>query len=372
MDTNDAYREFIQRNRIRQNRNINFIMQQCVLVGPLVALGIKLGAFPYISYKSCVITTLLLIVTALTDTLMVRFFSHIPRTTYFGLAGLEVMLLFMSQMHMGIYLTLFLVPFVSLVYCDRKVYIITSAGCLAGMLAMTYLSAPFYASLRNDLDPFHWFIGQAGGYLIEYGVMFLCGLALNRMVCDHFRELYDTRVEADTEKHLREQIFRISNTDALTAIANRQAFMTAFGDLSSAPTGENITVVQMDVNGLKRVNDTLGHAAGDELIKAAAECISGVFSSYGECYRTGGDEFIVLLKGTHPSPKELAAALEKACAAYKELPDDMSLSISCGFASSADHPEYDMNALLKCADEEMYARKREHYARTGYDRRRGR
>ena len=366
METSEAYKEFIRRNRFRQNRNINFIMQQCVLVGPLVALGIRLGAFPYISYQSCVISTLLLVILALVDTLMVKRFSHKPHTTYVGLAGLEIALLFMSQMHMGIYITLFLVPFVSLVYCDRRVYIITSVYCLIGTLIMTWLSAPFYASLRNDLDAFHWFIGQAGGYVIEYGVMFLCGLALNRMVCGHFRELYHTRVEADTEKNLREEIFRLSNTDALTAIANRQAFMAALGEFSDGPVKDDVTVVQLDVNGLKHVNDTLGHAAGDAFIKAAAECISCVFSSYGRCFRTGGDEFVVLLKGQYPAATELTAALEAFCAAHTGLPGDISLTISCGFASAATHPQLDINALLKLADEEMYAHKRAHHAHMEY------
>ena len=242
MDKNEAYQEFIRKNRLRQNRNINFIMQQCVLVGPLVALGIRLGAFPYISYRSCVITTLLLIALSLIDTLMVKRFSHRTRTTYVGLAGLEITLLFMSQMHMGIYITLFLVPFISLVYCDRRVYIVTSLLCLTCTLLMTYLAAPFQASFRNDLDAFHWFIGQAGGYLIEYGVMFLCGLALNKMVCNHFRELYNTRIEAATEKSLREQIFKLSNTDVLTEIENRQAFITALNELSSEPLWQDFTV----------------------------------------------------------------------------------------------------------------------------------
>ena len=363
MDTNDAYRQFLRNNRFRQNRNINFIMQQCVLVGPLVALGIKLGAFPYISYKSCAAATLLLIMLSLFDTLMVKRFSHLPHTTYLGLACLEITLILMSQMHMGIYITLFLVPFISLVYCEKRVYIITSFGCLLGMLLTTALSAPFQASFRNDMGAFQWFIGQFGGYLIEYGVMFLCGLALNRMICSHFKELYDTHMEADTEKRLREQVFELSNTDVLTSIANRNAFMTALAELSSGPHRKNVTVVQLDVDGLKQVNDTLGHAAGDIVIKAAAKCIAEVFSPYGRCFRTGGDEFVALLKIPHPSPDEFEALLESSCSACTELPEGIRLTISCGFASVAEHPEYDINELLKHADKEMYARKSEHHAR---------
>ena len=369
MNTNEAYNEFLRKNRLRQNRNINFIMQQCVLIGPLIALGIKLGIFPYISYKSCVIVTMMIIALSLLDTLIVRYFSHISQTTYLGLSMLELVLVYMSQMHMGIYMTLFLVPFLSLVYCDRKVYIITSVYCLPGLFVMTYLTASFQSSFRTDMDAFHWFIGQMGGYLIEYGVMFLCGLALNKMLCDHFRKLYDTRIEADTEKQLREEIFRISNTDTLTGLANRQAFMTEVHELSLESSGKEITVVWMDVNNLKGANDTLGHAAGDVLIKAAAECITNTFSEYGKCFRVGGDEFVALLNSPHPASGELLKRLEDSCAGYRNLPEGVQLTIACGFASQTDHPEYDISALLKCADKEMYIHKGEYYMREGHDRR---
>ena len=52
----------------------------------------------------------------------------------------------------------------------------------------------------------------------------------------------------------------------------------------------------MDLNGLKKANDTLGHSAGDELICAAANCMKFAFASYGKIYRIGGDEFVVLIQ----------------------------------------------------------------------------
>ena len=52
----------------------------------------------------------------------------------------------------------------------------------------------------------------------------------------------------------------------------------------------------MDLNGLKHVNDSCGHAAGDELICAAADCMKNSFSEYGKVYRIGRDEFVVITK----------------------------------------------------------------------------
>ncbi len=51
----------------------------------------------------------------------------------------------------------------------------------------------------------------------------------------------------------------------------------------------------MDINGLKCINDSLGHAAGDELICAAADCMKECFQNYGNVYRIGGDEFVIIM-----------------------------------------------------------------------------
>ena len=59
----------------------------------------------------------------------------------------------------------------------------------------------------------------------------------------------------------------------------------------------------VDINGLKEVNDTFGHEAGDQLIIGAANCIERAFGDYGKVFRTGGDEFIVLL--TEDIPDEV-------------------------------------------------------------------
>ena len=61
-------------------------------------------------------------------------------------------------------------------------------------------------------------------------------------------------------------------------------------EYSAAPLSENFVYASIDVNGLKIVNDEIGHAAGDELIKGAADCMTKAFGSYGKVYRTGGDE----------------------------------------------------------------------------------
>ena len=87
---------------------------------------------------------------------------------------------------------------------------------------------------------------------------------------------------------------RLSKTDMLTGLGNRHAYTEDARKYETGSLPADLTIIYLDVNELKHINDTLGHHAGDELICGAAECISKVFFRVGGCYRTGGDEFIVM------------------------------------------------------------------------------
>ena len=84
-------------------------------------------------------------------------------------------------------------------------------------------------------------------------------------------------------------------TDALTGLQNRMAFTNHEDTVLTRESGE-CTVIQFDINNLKKVNDNYGHKEGDRHIKAAAEIIKESFGQIGNCYRTGGDEFIVVIE----------------------------------------------------------------------------
>jgi diguanylate cyclase (GGDEF)-like protein len=86
-------------------------------------------------------------------------------------------------------------------------------------------------------------------------------------------------------------------TDSLTQLGNHRAF---HNDLSEelkrrASTGAHFTLMAVDLDGLKRINDTKGHPAGDAHIKGVARCLKTVIGEEGTIYRTGGDEFMVIL-----------------------------------------------------------------------------
>nr|MCR5099910.1 sensor domain-containing diguanylate cyclase [Butyrivibrio sp.] len=97
------------------------------------------------------------------------------------------------------------------------------------------------------------------------------------------------------EKKQEEQLIYKSRTDELTGLLNRRAYEEDIYEQNDFPAKDYFVSMSLDVNGLKVVNDTLGHAAGDELLIGASYCMNKSFGSYGKIYRTGGDEFIVIL-----------------------------------------------------------------------------
>lgn len=159
-------------------------------------------------------------------------------------------------------------------------------------------------------------------------------------------------------------------TDALTGVSSRYAYAKALKALDSK--GElppRLTVFSIDINGLKEANDTLDHSAGDELICAAAKCIDDAFGSDASCYRTGGDEFIVLAEMDKAQAEQTMEKLERLTEAWHGEKVE-SLHLAAGYAMSCDHPGLSAEKLVVAADQSMYASKEEYYRKAGIDRRR--
>ena len=180
----------------------------------------------------------------------------------------------------------------------------------------------------------------------------------------HYSEF--SQLEADNR--IREQMKQIS-LDPLTGISNRHAYIEHLQRLIDAETlPDDLVVYSIDINGLKKTNDTLGHAAGDELICGAADCITTIFDKHGETYRTGGDEFIVIANIETNQIYSLVSQLNKLGASWKGK-ESKSISFSVGAAARKDNPELKPEKLVILADQRMYKAKNEYYQETGFERR---
>ena len=185
-------------------------------------------------------------------------------------------------------------------------------------------------------------------------------LALFCVVSILLQWIYDyyTAQRIRMDKKLMEQRMK-SSVDALTGVFSRLAYHECLGQYADA-VPEDLTVFLMDINGLKGVNDALGHEAGDELICGAAQCITQAVGDRGKLFRIGGDEFVVVGQMTQAQAREILAALQRIAAAWSGT-KVKTLSISAGCAFAGDHPDFSVERLTKEADLAMYARKQEYY-----------
>ncbi len=170
----------------------------------------------------------------------------------------------------------------------------------------------------------------------------------------------------DSEKRRQEHLLRIALTDELTRLYNRRSYDEDIGAFSNSPLAEDFGIISIDVNGLKRANDNLGHVAGDELIKGAADCLVAAIGTKGKTYRTGGDEFISIVF-SNDFPGVVSCIQEYASKWQGSL--NKSLSLSVGYASHRDNPGKSITELEKIADDSMYHNKAMYYKNAGIDRR---
>ena len=174
----------------------------------------------------------------------------------------------------------------------------------------------------------------------------------------------------DEMKREQEKLIALSSIDQLTQLQNRHAYEMKIDDLLKEHV-KDITVIILDVNILKQANDNIGHAAGDELICGAADCIRQCFGNTGECYRTGGDEFAVIMEENFPEKVDCVRKFHETVAMWKgSLIDGMSISL--GIASSCEFQDFSaeqFEELVDIADKRMYSDKALYYKGRGIDRR---
>ena len=187
-------------------------------------------------------------------------------------------------------------------------------------------------------------LGRVALYSVFYGIA-LIGLIttvfyrlMKRMI-----DIFENQAELDRFKEM-------AFTDALCRIGNRSAFQMEQEATEDAP---GLCYVMLDLNGLKQVNDRLGHSVGDYLIHSAAHVIQNTFADTGNCFRIGGDEFVVICTGMDEQGiRDVLERLQNAIEQHNR-DQEIPLSLAWGYALRKT-PEDTADALFARADEGMY------------------
>ena len=193
------------------------------------------------------------------------------------------------------------------------------------------------------------YVVKAGSYLLTMPITVEKNLAAGDVAARHRADLADAEQRA--------------STDPMTGCYNRRAFEAVFGQLFAEAyrTGGELCCVMVDLDKFKQVNDTLGHAAGDDLIKAAASSIRANLRQMDVACRYGGDEFVLLFPQTGPGQASAVAdrvRRDYAVASARLLEGEAkTMSIGVGSLSRAAPRPSGPEALMAVADAALYEAK---------------
>lgn len=155
---------------------------------------------------------------------------------------------------------------------------------------------------------------------------------------------------------LLEQVQRLAATDGLTKIANRRTFeATLEREVARATrSAEHLSLVMVDIDHFKRLNDTHGHQAGDEVLRNVAAALTIECRDFDTPARYGGEEFAIVLPGC--GPEEAMMIAERLRAAVSRAPSVVPITASAGVATYPGHAG-DADTLVRAADDALYQSK---------------
>ena len=155
---------------------------------------------------------------------------------------------------------------------------------------------------------------------------------------------------------LLEQVQRLAATDGLTKIANRRTFESTLEREVARATrsAEHVSLVMVDIDYFKQLNDTHGHQAGDEVLRNVAAALSCECRDFDTPARYGGEEFAVILPGC--GPDEAIDIAERLRLAVSAAPAVVPITASAGVATYPSHAG-DADTLVRAADEALYRSK---------------
>ena len=496
-ETSGSFHAFIVENRVKINHYLNVILWFFVITGPAIAMGVKAGIFSDITFTTCFSISLVVVFLAGAHLAMLKRYPYAIFTSAFALTALDALIVYMAFGHVSIHLTWFLVPLLSILFCDRGLYFYALILNYALMCATTWLTAPYYTAVRLDHETAAaYFCDVMGGFTIETLVMAISGYIIVKLAMDYYKELFrqnevirekeesekekleilDSMAEiydnvnlisfvdntetslrdpgqkkhgidmnsqthtlmnqriknqvmpdqlddfltftnittvrnrltnrkiisndfidvvagwfraqyitvdaapdgrpnvviyttrnVDEEKRREEHLIRLSMTDEMTRLYNRRCYDEDLTEYRNKKLDDDFVLFAIDVNGLKTVNDTMGHSAGDELIKGAADCLALSIRHGGKTYRTGGDEFMAIVHTE--TPERIREEIRKKAEEWHGMYSD-EISMSVGYAAYIDHPDATIDELEHIADSDMYDEKEKYYKGRGIDRRR--
>ncbi|MFY9379989.1 MAG: GGDEF domain-containing protein [Acutalibacteraceae bacterium] len=218
--------------------------------------------------------------------------------------------------------------------------------CDANMVLFTVSKASEYDGvLTGVINPMSWEVAK--NLILFYVIPRLAIITIYFFMMNSAIE--NRKIEYQRELEAR----YIGEHDRMTELFNR----TKYIDMSDRYYSklDQVAIVFFDVNNLKKVNDLLGHDAGDALIKKAADSIKSSLKDQEAAFRLGGDEFAVVIpNGDEDSAKEFIERWKIILRRLNSLPSYIDCQMACGYSAGSGS---NISEILKEADQDMYKNK---------------
>jgi diguanylate cyclase (GGDEF)-like protein len=235
---------------------------------------------------------------------------------------------------------------------EEKYVVFTTIPAAGWYLGIVFKREEMLSSLKELAYRFNQIFAVSLVLVIAASVYFAKRLTL-------FTEILENEVEIRTAE-LKEKIAEVeylSLTDHLTGIANRRKIQGVLEEeiIRSDRTSQPLSVISMDLDHFKRINDTYGHETGDTVLKLVAEAVSSGIRGVDQAGRMGGEEFIVVCPDT---PKCGAISLaEKLRVIIEKLDIPGAETITASFGCALRKPGESIDRLLSRADSALYRAK---------------
>ena len=235
---------------------------------------------------------------------------------------------------------------------------------ITGRLVQEVLGAETYATIRSNLD--RAFEGERVEFEVEVrgttGSRFVRGAYIPDVdASGNVVGIYSSSTDITPQKQVERQLERLAQNDTLTGLPNRHMFNDGIAAAlrRSQRSGTHVALLFLDIDGFKQINDTLGHAGGDDVLREFAHRLKSCVRATDLVARLAGDEFVIVLEGIHTrdecrfvARKILAAMRPQFRTAGCEIRVTTSIGVALGHGSSTT-----AEALLKRADSALYAAK---------------
>ena len=333
--------DMIQEDMQAENRNSLLFFSIITMLFLLVMLLISFCSPLFVRFRSAYILLMLVELPILAGAYISK--NKHPAILLFGMYAFEIMLYVFAvilgtvtqpqEQAASIVAFLLTVP---LLFTDKPFRMICSIGVGVVLFILTAIKVKDKSVLFVDIVD-----------VVVFGILgAILGTHAMRVKCQ--RLLFARKVSI------------LSETDMLTGLRNRNAYEQKLHDYASLKNCE-IASVYVDVNGLHEINNTKGHAAGDQMLRYIGKTVQNEFGEMNS-FRIGGDEFVVLL--IDEPEDRIRAKIEQIRKQVEK--ESYHVSIGCSVGNTSDK---NISSLIVEAEKRMYEDKRLYYQNSGKDRR---